>query len=109
MYASAQTFQLKPGCYDEYKKAHDELWPELVDAFNEHGISMLIYHYKDRLFLYAMAPSKEAMERSHPKEVGERWSAYMASMMICDDEGKAVVEDMDAAFLFGEFAKASDE
>jgi L-rhamnose mutarotase len=24
------TFKLKPGCYAAYKKAHDELWPEIV-------------------------------------------------------------------------------
>ena len=30
MFKSAMTFALKPGCYDEYKRAHDELWPEIA-------------------------------------------------------------------------------
>ena len=35
MYKSAMTFALKPGCYDEYKRAHDELWTEIADALRE--------------------------------------------------------------------------
>ncbi|HJP32582.1 MAG: L-rhamnose mutarotase [Candidatus Latescibacteria bacterium] len=38
MYTNAITFQLRPGCYDAYKKAHDELWPELVEAFRENEV-----------------------------------------------------------------------
>ena len=104
MYSTASTFQLKPGFYDAYKKAHDELWPELVEAFRESGVSMLIYHFEGRLFLYATAPSEEHMQRSHPPGVAEKWSAYMASMMICDESGQAIVEDLEPAFLFGQFA-----
>lgn len=106
MYTMAVTFQLKPGTYDAYKKAHDELWPELVEAFEENDVSMLIYHFEGRLFLYASAPSQQHMERSHPPGIAEKWSAYMATMMVCGDDGKAIVEPMDAAFLFGDFANA---
>lgn len=104
MYTTASTFQLKPGFYEAYKKAHDELWPELAEAFRENGISMLIYHHEGRLFLYATAPSQAHMERSHPPGIAEKWSAEMATMMVCGDDGKAIVEPMDAAFLFGDFA-----
>lgn len=104
MYTTASTFQLKPGCYEAYKKAHDELWPELTEAFQANGVSMLIYHFEGRLFLYATAPSEAHMERSHPAGIAEKWSAYMATMMVCGDDGTAIVESMDAAFLFGDFA-----
>jgi L-rhamnose mutarotase len=32
------TFPLEPGREDEYKRRHDEIWPELVDAIREAGI-----------------------------------------------------------------------
>ncbi|MBM3265427.1 MAG: L-rhamnose mutarotase, partial [candidate division Zixibacteria bacterium] len=32
--------KLRPGCYAEYKKRHDELWPELGDVMRENGIGM---------------------------------------------------------------------
>lgn len=107
MYINAVTFQLLPGRFEEYKKAHDELWPELVQAFEENEISMLIYHHEGRLFLYATAPSEEHMQRSHPPGIAEKWSAYMATMMVCGDDGKAIVEELEPAFLFGDFAQGA--
>ena len=35
----AFVMQLKPGFEQEYKKRHDELWPELASALTEAGIS----------------------------------------------------------------------
>ena len=32
MWSKALTFQLKPGRYPEYKKAHDQLWPEPAEG-----------------------------------------------------------------------------
>ena len=104
MYAMASTFMLRPGCYDEYKKAHDELWPELVESFNEHDVSMVIHHHEGRLFLFATAPSKEHMEKSHPTEIGAKWHAYMATLMVTDEAGETIVEDLETAFSFGMFA-----
>ena len=104
MYSTGTTFKLKPGRYAEYKKAHDELWPEMAEAMRPNEVNMVIYSYRDRLFLYATAPSREHFERSHEGPVAERWAKYMASMMETDEEGKAIVEDLDRAFAFGAFA-----
>lgn len=106
MYAIGLTFKLKPGRYAEYKKAHDDLWPELAAAMAENGVNMVIYCYKDRLFLYATAPTREHLERSHRGEVAERWAAYMATMMETDETGRSIVEEMEQAFAFGDFKAA---
>ena len=31
--------KLNPGCKDEYKKRHDEIWPELVTLLKKAGVS----------------------------------------------------------------------
>ncbi len=31
--------KLKPGMADEYKKRHDEIWPELIDLLRRNGVS----------------------------------------------------------------------
>ena len=104
MYSVGMTYQLKdPDLYPEYKKAHDELWPEMVEALRANEVNMVIYHYHGRLFLYATAPSKEHLDLSHEGPVAKRWLEYMATMMITDDEGKSVMEEMDEAFVFGAF------
>ena len=103
MFSTGQTFKLKPGCYAEYKKAHDELWPGLAAAMRAHEVNMVIHHYRERLYMYATAPSQEHFEQSHAGDEAQRWSEYMASLMETDDEGKAIVEEMDLAFIFGAF------
>ena len=103
MYSAGMTFKLKPGHYPEYKKAHDELWPEIAEAMRANEVNMVIYHYHDRLFLYVTAPSQEHLTRSHQGPVAEGWEKYMATMMERDEEGKAIVEDLEQAFVFGAF------
>ena len=103
MFATAQTFALKPGCYAEYKKAHDELWPEIASAMHENGISMVIHYHEDRLFLFATAPSREALSRSHAGEAGVRWHEYMATLMVTNPDGSTIVDPLETAFKFGEF------
>ena len=103
MYSTGQTYQLKPGFYDQYKKAHDELWPELAEAMASKGVNMVIYRYGDRLFLYATAPSQEHFEQSHADGKAQEWLEYMATMMVTGEDGKTVVEEMEMAFSFGAF------
>ena len=50
--------KLRPGGYDGYKKAHDELWPEIATSMSDHGVSMAIYRFGDRLMLFACAPTE---------------------------------------------------
>ena len=46
MFSIGLTFKLKPGCYPEYKKAHDELWPEIAETMSDNEIDMVIYTTK---------------------------------------------------------------
>ena len=82
MWSMALTYQLKPGKYAEYKKAHDELWPELAQAMTENDVNMVIHHHEERLYLYMTAPTEEHFTWSHTGEVADRWLEYMATMMI---------------------------
>lgn len=105
MYQIGETFVLRPGCYAEYRKAHDELWPELAEQMRACGVNMVIYRHGDRLFLYATAPSRQHFERSHQGDVARRWAEYMATMMVTDGEGKSIVEELEQAFAFGDFCE----
>lgn len=104
LYSTGMTFKLKPGCYAEYKKAHDELWPEIAAQMRDEGVHMVIYHYEGRLFLHAEAPSQESFECSQAGEDVARWHEYMATLMETDDEGQSIVADLEVAFVFGKFS-----
>ena len=103
MFSTGQTYQLKPGFYDQYKKAHDELWPELAESMAASEVNMVIYRFGDRLFLYATAPSQEHFEQSHAGARAQEWLDYMATMMVTGEDGKTIVEEMEMAFSFGAF------
>ncbi len=42
MFTASQILRLKDGAYEEYKRRHDELWPEMVQAMNSLRINMAI-------------------------------------------------------------------
>ena len=103
MFNIGMTFCLKPGCYDQYKQAHDDLWPEIAASMADNNVSMAIYRYGDRLFLHAVAPTEADWDKSREHPDLARWHAYMATMMVTDEEGHSIVEDLEEAFRFGDF------
>ncbi|HJS11862.1 L-rhamnose mutarotase [Sphingopyxis sp.] len=83
---SIQAFrmQLKPGTIDEYRKRHDEIWPELAALLTESGIydySIFLDETTRSLFaVLKLRPdnSRDAL-RSNP--IMQRWWDYMAPLM----------------------------
>ena len=103
MFSIGMTFRLKPGCHAEYKRAHDDLWPDIAESMAVNDVSMAIYRFGDRLFLHAVAPTQADWERSrqHPKL--DEWHRYMETLMVTDEEGHAIVDELEEAFVFGMF------
>src|SRR5260370_2801823 len=68
MYTIGLALTLRPGMYDGYKRAHDELWSELAEGMRANDVSMAIYRDADRLFVFGAAPSEAHWYRSrqHP-------------------------------------------
>ena len=92
---------LKPGCYDEYKKRHDELWPELAAVMRQNRIDMVIYRFQELLFVYGVAPSQEAWDTVENHPTTPRWNEYMAEVLKSDEKGELIVHDLPQAFSFG--------
>jgi L-rhamnose mutarotase len=103
MYTLGLALRLRPGVYDEYKRAHDELWPELAAGMRSNEVSMAIFRDGDRLFLFAAAPSEAHWQRSRQDPVLSRWDALMARLLETDDRGKIAFTHLPRAFGFGEF------
>lgn len=86
--------RMKPGCADEYKKRHDEIWPEMADLLKSSGISDYSIHLDeetDILFavLWRADDHKMADIPNHP--VMLKWWDYMSDIMERDGaEGPAV-------------------
>ena len=104
MFTVGQRLRLKAGVYDEYKRRHDELWPEMADVMSSLGINMAIYRWGDHLFVFATAPDEQSWSDLEKHPVTPRWDAYMDDMLESDETGKFFVEDLPCAFLFGDFS-----
>jgi L-rhamnose mutarotase len=96
-----QILRLKPGAADEYKRRHDELWPEMAQVMGEAGISMVIYLHEDLLFLYATAPNQQAWEKVDRDPVTPKWDRYMSDLLVSDAEGKPWFKELRQMFSFG--------
>ena len=94
---------LKPGCYDEYKRRHDELWPELAERMTSCGIDMVIYRHGDLLFVHGTAPSPEAWSQLSDDPITPKWNTHMAEVLETGDDGEIVFHELPLAFDFGKF------
>ena len=86
MASYAWVLKVKPGYEDEYKRRHDELWPEMDKALRDSGISSYtIFRYGLTLFGYFETDSLEttiACLRDDP--INRRWSEHMGDIMELD-------------------------
>ena len=103
MYSTALVMRLRPGGYPGYKKAHDELWPEINRSMADHGVSMGIYRHGDLLFLFACAPTEADWEASREYPILEEWTKYMREFLDDGDDGELFFEPLEEAFVFGLF------
>jgi L-rhamnose mutarotase len=76
--------KLKPGCEEEYKKRHDEIWPELKQVISEAGIyDYSIFLDEETLTLFACHKVREdnTVDSLAENPVVRKWWDYMAELM----------------------------
>ena len=103
MYSIGLATTLRPGAYEEYKQAHDDIWPEVAQGMADNDVSMAIYRLGDNLIIHATAPTEEAWNKSTQVPIMEKWFEYMAKLLVTDDEGGLIFESLTEAFSCGMF------
>jgi L-rhamnose mutarotase len=103
MFCIGLALTLRPGAYEKYKTAHDQLWPELAAGMRANQVSMAIYRDGDRLFIFAAAPSEAHWQRSRQDPILSKWDAHMAELLETDAQGRLAFSFLPKAFGFGEF------
>ena len=103
MYSIGMATTLRPGAYAEYKKAHDDLWPEVAKGMNDNDVSLAIYCFGENLILHGVAPTEEAWNKSTTVPIMEKWFEYMATLLETNEEGEIIFESLTEAFAFGIF------
>jgi L-rhamnose mutarotase len=79
----AWVLEVRPGYEDEYKKRHDEIWPEMLGALKESGIrNYSIFRHGLTLFGYFETDDlKKTVSTLAKDPVNARWGQSMAPLM----------------------------
>ena len=82
----AWVLEVRPGYEEEYKRRHDEIWPEMLEALRKAGIrNYNIFRHGLTLFGYFETDDLDASRKAIAADpVNARWGAYMAPIMKID-------------------------
>lgn len=98
---NAFKMKLKKGFETEYKKRHDEIWPELVSLLSESGIQdYSIFLDEETLILFAvqkLSPDfDESVLPNHP--IVKKWWAYMGDIMETNPDNSPLSASLKEVF-----------
>jgi L-rhamnose mutarotase len=94
--------KLNPGMEAEYKRRHDEIWPELVALLKEAGVSDYSIHLdRDTHILFGVLWRKDdhRMDDLPAHPVMKRWWAHMADIMETNPDNEPVAVPLVPVFL----------
>lgn len=74
------------GMLDEYKKRHDNIWPEMLEVLKKAGIrNYTIWNVGNELFGYYECDSvEEAAKVQAESPVVDKWNEYMKDVMVME-------------------------
>ena len=101
MQTVAFKMKLNPGQAEEYKKRHDELWPELKKLLKENGISdysIFLDEETNILFAVQKQDGNGSSQDLGTTEIVQKWWAYMADIMETNSDNSPVTVSLKSVF-----------
>lgn len=91
-----------PDCHQEYKKRHDEIWPELTEVLKKHGASrysIFLDEETSNLFAYVEISNLEQWNNIAETEVCRKWWSYMKDIMKTNEDNSPVSKELKDVFF----------
>lgn len=101
MMKKAIRMKLFPNKEQEYKKRHDELWPEMRKLLKDHGaISYSIFLDRETNYLYGYLEieDEEKWSKVSNAEINKRWWDYMKDLMETNPDNSPITVDLIKVF-----------
>ncbi|PKP59975.1 L-rhamnose mutarotase [Candidatus Atribacteria bacterium HGW-Atribacteria-1] len=101
MKRAAFKMKLKAGYEEEYKKRHDEIWPELKEELFRAGIyDYSIFLDKKILTLFAVQKLKDnnTVKKLPSKEIMKKWWDYMKDIMETNPDNSPFITSLEEVF-----------
>jgi L-rhamnose mutarotase len=93
--------RLKPGCKEEYRKRHNEIWPELKQLLKDNGVSdytIFLDEETDILFAVQQQAGEQSSQDLGKLPIVQRWWAYMADIMDTNEDHSPVTKPLVEVF-----------
>jgi L-rhamnose mutarotase len=93
--------KLFPGYAHEYKKRHDQLWPELSEALKSAGVkeySIFLDEETNYLFSTLRVDDLEGFGKLPALEIMEKWWKHMADIMETNADYSPVAKQLKEVF-----------
>ncbi len=92
---------LNPNQADEYKRRHDDLWPELVENLRSAGVSdytIWLDPENNHLFATLLRTEDHTMDSLPDDAVVQKWWAYMSDIMRTHPDNVPVMVELQPMF-----------
>ena len=93
--------KLYPGKEQEYKRRHDQLWPEMQDMIHAHGgrnYSIFLDEATLTLFGVIEIEDEELWAKGADTAINRKWWDYMADIMDTNPDNSPVSVDLPMLF-----------
>jgi len=96
-------FKMKmvPGFREEYKKRHDEIWPELKKLLKDAGIgnySIFLDEETNTLFAYQEQSGASSSQDLGSTEIVQKWWKYMSDIMETNPDNSPISIPLEQVF-----------
>jgi L-rhamnose mutarotase len=101
MIRKAFVMWVNPSAHDEYKRRHDELWPNLRAVLKSHGAhnySIYLDRKRSQLFASVELESEERWNAVASTEACRKWWAYMRDIMPSNPDSSPLSEELTEVF-----------
>ncbi len=101
MLRNAFTMKLKKGYEAEYKRRHDEIWPELareLSAAGIHNYSIFLDTSTFTLFAYQELDDHNTVGSLNAKAIMKRWYDHMMDIMETNSDHSARMSPLSEVF-----------
>ena len=92
---------LNPNCRDEYKRRHDEIWPDLLTLLESSGIKDYSIHLDEEtniLFGVLWREENHKMDDLLTHDLMKKWWAHMAEIMETHPSNEPVSKSLEPMF-----------
>lgn len=93
--------KLKPRCKEEYKRRHDEIWPELKKLLSESGVQDYTIFFDEEtntLFAVQYQEGDTSSQDLGSNPIVQKWWKYMADIMETNPDSSPVSIPLERVF-----------